>query len=106
MMRGLSVAANAIYKTKGTNKAWFYHLIILNSLKRTVQVKAYDRDSFKRAVEDYARIEAEAAKGERIEPVLVSAGPLEKLRRAYPNFFLDINEFAGKVRSICEFAPK
>ena len=101
MMQGLSVAADAIYKTKGTGKGWSYHLIILNSLKRTVQVKPYDRDSFKQAVADYARFEAEAAKGERIEPVLVSAGPMVKLRRAYPNFFLDINDFAQRVTKIC-----
>lgn len=101
MMRGLSVAASAIYKTKGSSKGWSYHLIILNSLKRTVQIKPYDRDSFKQAVTDYAKVEAQAAKGEPIEPVLVSAGPMEKLRRAYPNFFLDINEFEAKVRAIC-----
>jgi len=49
---------------------------------------------------------AEAAKGEHIKPVLVSAGPMEKLRRTYPNFFLDINEFAGKVQAICADAVK
>lgn len=101
MMRGLSIAANAINKTRGAGKGWFYHLIILNSLKKTVQIKPYDRDSFTQAVADYSRVEAEAAKGEQIEPVLVSAGPMEKLRRAYPNFFLDINEFALKVKTIC-----
>jgi len=106
MMRGLSVAANAIYKTKGLSKGWSYHLIILNSLKRTVQIKPYNRDSFKKAIADYARVEAEAAKGERIEPVLVSAGPMDKLRRAYPNFFLDINDFAKIVGDMCEAARK
>lgn len=100
MMRGLSVAADAIYKSKGPSKGWSYHLIILNSLKRTVQIKPYDRDSFGQAIIDYSRVEAEAAKGKKIEPVLVSAGPLGKLRRAYPNFFLDIDEFASLVSEI------
>lgn len=99
MMKGLSVAANEIYKT-GSAKGWFYHLIILNSLKRTVEIKPYDRDSFNQAVNEYGRVEAEAAKGARIEPVLVSAGPLNKLRRAYPNFFLDINDFVRLVTRI------
>ncbi|MBN1506255.1 MAG: RelA/SpoT domain-containing protein [Sedimentisphaerales bacterium] len=100
MMSGLSVAANAIYKTRGTSKGWFYHLIILNSLGRTVQIQPYDRDSFSQAVLDYKRVEAEAAKGAKIEPVLVSAGPLDNLRRAYPNFFLDINDFVKIVTEI------
>lgn len=100
MMRGLSVAAKAIYKSKGSGKSWSYHLIILNSLKRTVQIKPYDRDSFEQAIADYGKVEAEAAKGQKIEPVLVSAGPIDKLRRAYPNFFLDIGDFVKHVRAI------
>ena len=103
MMRGLSIAANAI-NTRGSGKGWSYHLIILNSVNRTVQIKPYDRDSFQQAVTDYANVEAEAAKGARIEPVLVSAGPMKKLRRAYPNFFLDINDFSTRVRKICAIA--
>ncbi len=100
MMRGFSVAANAIYKSKGPGKSWSYHLIILNSLKRTVQIKPYDRNSFEQAIADYGQVEAEAARGQKIEPVLVSAGPIDKLRRAYPNFFLDIGEFVEYVRTI------
>ena len=105
MMRGLSVAANKIYKDN-LGKGWSYHLIILNSLKRTLQIKPYDRDSLDQALADYAKIEAEAAKGAKIEPVLVSAGPMQKLRRAYPNFFLDINDFVTRVNEICTDARK
>jgi putative GTP pyrophosphokinase len=99
-MRGFSVAVNAIAKSKGRGKSWSYHLIILNSLERTVQIAAYDRDSFEQAVTEYGKVEAEAAQGKKIEPVLVSAGPIDKLRRAYPNFFLDIEDFAKIVRKI------
>jgi hypothetical protein len=106
MMRGLSVAANAIHKTTDSGKGWSYHLIILNSLERTVRIRPYDRESLNQALTDYASIEAEAAKGAQIEPVLVSAGPMKQLRRAYPNFFLDINEFAQKVTKICAAGRK
>jgi len=99
-MRGFSVAVNQIVKTRGAGKSRFYHLIILNSLERTVQIRPYDRDSFKQALADYSEVEAEAAKGKKIEPVLVSAGPLATLRRAYPNFFLDIGEFINLVSGI------
>jgi hypothetical protein len=71
-----------------------------------VQIRPYDRDSLEQALTDYANIESEAAKGARIEPVLVSAGPMRQLRNAYPNFFLDINEFTSKVRKICITARK
>ncbi len=99
-IRGYSVAVNEIIKRGSTQQGWFYHLIILNSLQKTVQIKAYRRGSFQQAVEDYAKIEEQVAKGEKIEPVLVSAGPLNVLRRAYPNFFLDIGDFVRKVEDI------
>lgn len=105
LMQGLSVAANRIYEDNSRG-GWSYHLIILNSLKRTLRIKRYDRDSLDQALSDYASIEAEAAKGAKIEPVLVSAGPMQNLRRAYPNFFLDINEFGERVKEICTDARK
>jgi len=105
-MRGFTVAVNEIVKRRGAHKSWSYHLIILNSLAKTVQIKPYDRDSFKQAMKDYSRVESEAAQGKKIEPVLVSAGPIETLRRAYPNFFLDINDFVKLVNNIVTVAKK
>lgn len=99
-MRGFSIAVNAIAQHTEKQKSWFYHLIVLKSLEKAVEIRAYDRDSFKRAVTDYGKLEAEAAQGVKIEPVLVSAGPIGKLRRAYPNFFLDIKEFIGIVNKM------
>jgi putative GTP pyrophosphokinase len=97
-MRSLSAAVNEIAKQRG--KSWSYHLIILNSLERTVQIKPYDRYSFEEALADYSDVEKQAAEGKKIEPVLVSAGPIDTLRRAYPNFFLDIDDFVRIVSEI------
>jgi hypothetical protein len=103
-MQGLSLAADMISKNLRTGRpGWYYHLIILNSLKKKVRVKPYSRDDFERAVKDYARVESNASQ-EKIEPVLVSAGKIKDLRRAYPNFFLDIRDFAEKVRNIVNLA--
>lgn len=96
-MNGLSVAVDAI--TKGSRGS-SYHLLILNSLEKTVRIQGYDRESFSQAEEDYSKIEKRAIDGEKLEPVLVSAGSIEKLRRAYPNFFLDIGDFVNKVVEI------
>jgi putative GTP pyrophosphokinase len=99
-MRGLSTAVNQIVKERGGGKSWFYHLIVLNSLERTVDIKPYGRDSLDQAVADYSSVEAQAAQGRRIEPVLVSAGHIGILRRAYPNFFLDIGDFIDLVNRV------
>ena len=48
----------------------------------------------------YSRVEKEAAEGKPIEPVLVSAGPVNNLRLAFPNFFLDIGDFVKIVHEI------
>jgi len=105
-MRGFSVAVNAIVKRRGKEKSGFYHLIILNSLQKTVQIKPYDRKSFNQAMKDYSQIETEAAKGKKIEPVLVSAGPIDELRKAYPNFFLDMRDFVSIVNEIVKTVKK
>lgn len=97
-MSGLSAAINLIGKKSSAGEAWSYHLIVLNSLEHTVEVRAYDRESFSQAVEDYSNLEKQVTEGKKIEPVLVSAGPIAKLRKAYPNFFLDINDFMTRVR--------
>lgn len=102
-MSGLSAAVNYIAKER---QGWSYHLIVLNSLERTVSIQGYDREGFEKAMEDYSRIEKEAADGKKIEPVLVSAGPIETLKRAYPNFFLDIGGFVNIVNKIVEKANK
>ncbi len=98
-MRGFSVAVDAITK-KG--KGWSYHLIVLNSLEHKVQITPYERSDFKQAMLDYSEVEATAAKGVKIEPVLVSAGPIDNLRKAYPNFFLDMSDFIEKVNKLIQ----
>ncbi len=103
-MSGFSVAVNAIVKSK--RKSWSYHLIVLNSLKGTVSIRPYDRESFDQAMEDYSKVEAEAAEGNKIEPVLVSVGRIDELRKAYPNFFLDMSDFMSIVREIVKTAKK
>jgi putative GTP pyrophosphokinase len=65
-----------------------------------VKIYPYSRDRFDQALAEVQKFEEEAAQGKKIEPVLVSAGPLDQLRRAYPNFFLDIGAFDEMVRSI------
>jgi ppGpp synthetase/RelA/SpoT-type nucleotidyltranferase len=106
MMRTLSAAAKEISEIKGSGQGLSYHLIVLDSEERTVEITPYDRGSLKQALTDYGRVEAEAAKGKKIEPVLVSAGPIRNLRRAYPNFFLDIKDFVTTVSGIVSAAKR
>ena len=100
LMQGLPLAINMITSDTPTGKGYYYHLIILDSIKRYVTITPYSRDNFQEAVSAWEKIEKRVAGGEKLEPVLVAAGTLRDTKRAYPNFFLDINKFVGMVRSI------
>jgi len=50
----------------------------------------------------YATIEARTKAGEPIEAVLVSAGPVESLRKAYPNYFLDTQVFVRQLQRLID----
>lgn len=95
-MKNFSTVINSM----SNKKSYTYHLLVLNSLEHSISVYTYDRENFERAMEDYTKFESEAAKGSKLEPVLVSAGPMESLRKAYPNLFLDISEFENTLLNL------
>ena len=96
-MQSYSVAIDWVNKQQ---KSWSYHLIVLNSLRKEIQIKSYARNQFENAKLDYTNAEQLAGEGAPIEPVLVSVGPLKDLQKAYPNFFLDIDEFMRILKLI------
>lgn len=99
-MSAFSAAVDLISSDDKSSQPYTYHLIILDSHERAVTVMAFGRDSYEKAVEEYTKAETRAAQGEKIEPVLVSAGRIETLKRAYPSFFLDIGAFMVHVTTI------
>jgi putative GTP pyrophosphokinase len=77
-----------------------YHLIVLDSSIRTVDIRPYPTARLEEANKDYALIEQRTKAGEAVEAVLVSAGPIDALRKAYPNYFLDTQEFVRQIRRV------
>ena len=100
-MLAFSAAVKQIPSTNSP-QAYTYHLIVLDSLNKVVTIKAYSRDDYETALKDFSIEEERAVGGEKIEPVLVSAGRIDTLKRAYPNFFLDIREFIALVQNIVQ----
>ena len=68
-----------------------YHLVTLDTNKKTIMVESYGRKRLEEANREYAKAERKLKEG--VQVVLVSAGPIEALKRAYPNYFLDTTEF-------------
>jgi hypothetical protein len=51
----------------------------------------------------YSRQQVNKA-GEEIEAVLVAADPIEALKKAYPNYFLDTREFIVQIQRVIQQA--
>ena len=94
---GFSVAVGAITTEKRPGS---YHLVILDSQNKKVQIRPYAKAALEEATAAYTEAENRVKRGEPLEVVLVSAGPIESLRRAYPNYFLDTDDFIRKVRQV------
>jgi len=96
-LQGFSIAANKITSAKGAGS---YHLVILNSSNRTVSIKPFPKTQLEQANFEYAKVEERGQQGEPLEAVLVSAGPVEALKKAYPNYFLDTHEFVLHIKKL------
>lgn len=94
-LQAFSIAAEQIYADR---KQGSYHLIVLDFEERTVGIQTYGQRRLDEASAEYARVEKSVAEGAPLQAVLVSAGPIADLRRAYPNYFLDTAEFVQILR--------
>ena len=102
-LRGFSVAAENIRKEKGQGS---YHLVVLNSSEKSVTITPYGASRLEQANADYTAVEKRSKAGETVEAVLVSAGPVEALRKAYPNFFLDTHQFIAEIERVISLGVK
>jgi len=98
-LQGFAVAADHITTERGQG---VYHLITLDSGRRTVTIRPYPKADLEQATADYSQVEKQTKVGEQVEAVLVAAGPVDALRKAYPNYFLDTQVFVRKMRAVVE----
>lgn len=69
-----------------------------------VSVRAFSR--FSRMYERFAEMEREELTGREANTVSVEVDRVDDLRRAYPNYFLDVREFAGRLNlAILDYVP-
>ena len=98
-LRGFAIATDRINAERGAGS---YHLIVLNPADRSVAITPFPSSRLEQANKEYALIEERAKAGEPLEAVLVSAGPIDALRKAYPNYFLDTEVFINQVQRIID----
>ena len=96
-LHAFSIAINAISTDR---KSGSFHLIILDPIAMNVRIQTYGRRRLTKANSDYTLTEKRISQGEPIQAVLVSAGSIEDLKRAYPNYFLDTRKFIEQLDRI------
>ena len=75
-----------------------YFLLQLDSRKRSIRIRRFRQGNFFEAAEAYRNAELQLDEVTAGDVVLVSVESLESLKRAYPNYFLDIRLFLRQVR--------
>ena len=96
-LQGFAIAADKITTERGQGA---YHLIVLDSGQRVVTIRPYPVAHLAQATIDYAAVEERTRAGDPVEAVLVSAGPVAALRKAYPNYFLDTQAFVAEMNAV------
>lgn len=98
-LRNLASGTNFIRENIPT-KDGHYSLLVLHPGEKRIEIFMFSKANLKKASQKLAEFEAKAAGGENIDPVLVSVAKISSLEKAYPNYFLDMQEFTRKVESI------
>ncbi|HMQ87945.1 MAG TPA: RelA/SpoT domain-containing protein [Flavilitoribacter sp.] len=76
------------------------HLVTLDILNKEVRIKTYSKSSIESASVEYLREESLITDNNKVQVVLVSSDSLDNLRKAYPSYFLDTQEFIKTLEKI------
>ena len=79
-----------------------YYLMELDSDKGAVNLLAFKQSQLALAETVYKMREIETKDTPHIEVVLISAGNLKQVKKAYPNYFLDTQDFIKSLTKICD----
>lgn len=82
----------------GSKKDAKYFLIRMEPDKMKIRASRFKASESKSANDEYTMAESSLPSDSSMQIVLVSVDSISALRRAYPNYFLDTNLFAGLVR--------
>lgn len=96
-LSAIRTATQAIVR-KGNNAT--YYILTLNFQTHEVIIQGYAEKELELATAAYKALESEVDKG--VNAVLVSAGSINDLKSAYPNYFTDIGQFVRKIGSLVE----
>ena len=102
-LKAFTIATKQVITDK---KQGAYHLVVLDLEEKKVNIYSYPKSNLENANKHYIKVEREVEKGKALQVVLVSAGSIKDLMKAYPNYFLDTSKFIDQLNTITEMANK
>lgn len=100
-LNAIIITTKAISDENKSDEATRYCLVILNFDEKNLSVTYYPKDLLESAVKLLAEKEREAEnQNKSILPLLVSVNDIKKLRKAYPNYYLDTSTFIDRLKKI------
>lgn len=94
-LSGYSIGIQVIDQVK---KSHYYHLLVLDMKKMQINVTGYAETEYDKALRDYEEVESKDSS--YMDAVLVSAGQRKELKKAYPNYYLDLKKFVELLDTI------
>jgi ppGpp synthetase/RelA/SpoT-type nucleotidyltranferase len=76
----------------------YFYLLTVDVARRTLRVSSYRKDQAVAAQRAYDAAEKETEKDENIQVVLVSVEDVAALRKAYPSYYVDTQDFITAVQ--------
>jgi ppGpp synthetase/RelA/SpoT-type nucleotidyltranferase len=95
LLAGLGKAVELTENVKG-----HIFLLLLDSKERRINIKGFSQKDMLEANAAYLELEKNIKDKPEMQAVLVSVNSFSALRRAYPNYFLDIDVFLETVRRV------
>lgn len=99
-LKGLVFSAIHIESTSKSFNG--YHLMELDMEKRNISLIPFSKAQLESAEDLYSAREKSTKENPNISVVLISAGNVNEIKKAYPNYFLDTNSFIQSLKRICE----
>lgn len=95
-------AFNVVVKALGDkNSKWaHYYLLLLDQEKRTVNIRRFSKGQLSVATQLYNEEEGKFKNNPSKDLVLVSAGSMRDLKKAYPNYFSDTQDFIKYINQV------
>ncbi|RSZ23740.1 RelA/SpoT domain-containing protein [Acinetobacter bereziniae] len=98
-LKGFAISTSQIETTSRSQYA--YHLLILEKIDGNwkVHVMPFSKSQEDKAKSFYALMEAKTRNDINSDVVLVSVGDMKAIKKAYPNYFLDTNQFIKEMET-------